>query len=153
MGIPSWLGKLAGPGLDVINAVAEFGRAKDAGISSPQAAIRAASGLGAGITAYTSVGAAATSAPGLLRMASEALNKQKIKETIGIDPLYGRGVNPRVIEAGAAGADYLNPMEWAYKAADALNPELRGAPNFSQNPNTRLQQIQDFLNRQKIANQ
>jgi len=153
MGIPSWLGRLAGPGLDILNTVAEFGRAKEAGISPPQAVVRAAAGLGAGITAYTPVGAAATSAPGLLRMAAESLAKQKIQETIGLDPLYGKGVNPRVIEAGAAGADYLNPMEWAYRAADALNPELRGAPSLSQNPNTRLQQIKDHLNRQKLANQ
>ena len=156
MGIPSWLGPLgrfAGSSLDVVNAAMEYGDNVKAGISKEEAAKRAGLVGKVGVIApLTPIGAATIAAPGFLRMAADSLAKQKIQETVGVSPLYGRGVNPEALRKTAEFADYLNPTTWASQAADRNNPELKGLVNISTNPNTRLLQIQEYL-RQKNSGQ
>jgi len=159
MGIPIAGSRLAGavaPIGEAVNAGANYLKLIELGLDPKQAALRTAATSAAGLTGYTIPGFAANVVPYLLQKGADA--KAELEKTdrglanMGIDPLYGKSANSRVLDAAAKFASLLSPVGIAQRVTDANNPQLSGSPKLSLDEETRQKQIQEYL-RQKNARQ
>lgn len=145
--MPAWLLRMLGPGLDLLNAAAEGKKAFDAGIT-PKESIKRGVAIGAaGLSAYLNPATAAlVVTPGLFRMAAQQKKENPDAPLVGLGPLRGGRVpTTEVIEKVANVADFLDPTAYAGRFADETNPQLKDAPEFSMNPNERIEQIKNYL--------
>lgn len=145
--MPTWLLRMLGPGLDLLNAAAEGKKAFDVGITPKQSMRR---GIAIGVTAnpafFSLPTAALVSTPGSFRMAAQQKKENPDAPFIGLGPLRGGRVpTAETIEKVANVADFLDPTAYAGRFADETNPQLKDAPEFSMNPNERMEQIKNYL--------
>ena len=145
--MPTWLLRMLGPSLDIYNAAAEGKKAFDAGITPKESIKRGvAIGVASNPAFFSLPTAALVSTPGLFRMAAQQKKENPDAPLVGLGPLRGGGVpTAEIIEKVANVADFLDPTAYAGRFADATNPQLKDAPEFSMNPNERMEQIKNYL--------